>query len=184
MSQMMLTIEQAMALSKKPPRKTKAEHLAKMLAMPPAPALTEAERLAQRSLFERHDVVTYTFRLPMPPTTNHVKAIFQPPRGRARLITTAEGRAYFEAVKELWGRSDYSWSPPLTGRLRLLLAFWFRDRRKADVSNRIKVLEDALTYAGVWGDDSQIDAGGQLRGGVDPAGIGYVDVIVETICQP
>jgi Holliday junction resolvase RusA-like endonuclease len=169
------------APARKRARLKQADYFARFMATPPAVAATTEEAVRQRLLFERHDNVVYQFRLPMPPSTNNAKAIFQPPKGRARLITTAEGRAYFEAVKRIWGRREESWRQPLTGRIRLLLVFFFRDRRRADISNRVKVLEDALTYAEVWTDDCQVDDGRQLRGGVDPRGIGYVDVVIEVI---
>jgi crossover junction endodeoxyribonuclease RusA len=47
--------------------------------------------------------------------------------------------------------------PALAGRLEMRVTFYFADRRRADVSNRLKALEDALTHAGAYLDDSQID---------------------------
>ena len=129
----------------------------------------------------------YSFRLPMPPQVNNAKAVFQAKRrngtpvGHPRIITTAEARAYFDVVTELWRRLPELRNPPLTSRVRLLLTFHFRDRRRQDLSNRIKVLEDALTNAGVWGDDSQVDDGRQLRGPIDDTKVGYVDVVIESM---
>lgn len=45
----------------------------------------------------------------------------------------------------------------LTGRINMGVLLYFSDRRRADISNRLKALEDALTHAGVYADDSQID---------------------------
>jgi len=42
-------------------------------------------------------------------------------------------------------------------RLQMQVTLYPRDRRKQDIDNRIKALWDALTDAGVYEDDSQID---------------------------
>ena len=41
-------------------------------------------------------------------------------------------------------------------KLEMTVTINFRDKRKADISNRIKALEDALVQAGLMDDDSQI----------------------------
>lgn len=45
----------------------------------------------------------------------------------------------------------------LTGRLQVDLVIHPADRRVQDIDNRIKATLDALTHAGVYADDSQID---------------------------
>ncbi len=45
----------------------------------------------------------------------------------------------------------------LTGRLQVDLIIHPADRRVQDIDNRIKATLDALTHAGVYADDSQID---------------------------
>lgn len=42
-------------------------------------------------------------------------------------------------------------------RLSVTVNLHFKDKRKTDISNRIKALEDALMQAGLFNDDSQID---------------------------
>jgi crossover junction endodeoxyribonuclease RusA len=42
-------------------------------------------------------------------------------------------------------------------RLQMQVTLFPRDRRKQDIDNRIKALWDALTDAGVFDDDEQID---------------------------
>jgi crossover junction endodeoxyribonuclease RusA len=42
-------------------------------------------------------------------------------------------------------------------RLQMQVTLYPRDRRKQDIDNRIKALWDALTDAGVFDDDEQID---------------------------
>lgn len=85
--------------------------------------------------------------LPYPPTVNHAKAVV-----RGRLITSREGRRYFETARML-ARAAYK-GPLLTGPVELRLDV-YRPRRIGDLSNRIKVLEDALVGV-VLEDDSQV----------------------------
>lgn len=47
--------------------------------------------------------------------------------------------------------------PVFHGRLKLEVIIHMRDRRKSDLSNRIKCLEDSLQAAGFFADDEQID---------------------------
>lgn len=46
---------------------------------------------------------------------------------------------------------------PLLGRLEMRVMLYYRDRRRTDVDNRVKPLQDALTHAGAYRDDTQID---------------------------
>ena len=46
---------------------------------------------------------------------------------------------------------------PLHGRLNVSMRFYQPTARKCDISNYVKTTEDALTKAGVWIDDEQID---------------------------
>lgn len=86
--------------------------------------------------------------LPWPPQANHYYAVV-----RGRKILGSAGRRYHKDVL-------YRIPPgqrPLMGRLRVLFRAFPPDRRKRDLSNLLKAAEDALTKAGAWGDDSQID---------------------------
>jgi crossover junction endodeoxyribonuclease RusA len=142
----------------------------------PLPDTTDEELARQRALFERHDQVEYAIRLPLSPTVNNYRAVV-----RGRLITSAEGREYHAAVKQFWIAHWNGWPPePLTGRIRLCVEVCFPTARVADVSNRIKALEDALTAAGAWEDDSQIDDLHFRRGAIS-RGCGYCDVWIETL---
>ena len=93
--------------------------------------------------------MTIELRLPFPPTVNHHYGF----RGWQRYIKP-QGQQFraevFAAVREL----DLK---PLTGRLAVLVELFPDSRRRMDVMNREKPLCDALTHAGVWLDDSQID---------------------------
>jgi crossover junction endodeoxyribonuclease RusA len=83
--------------------------------------------------------------LPYPPSANRYFRVF---RGRA--ITSAEAKAYKEVVAELVGQRV---PEPWTGPIRLQVDI-FRPRRAGDLSNCLKVLEDALRGV-VFVDDSQ-----------------------------
>ncbi|MEG3065973.1 RusA family crossover junction endodeoxyribonuclease [Acetomicrobium sp.] len=46
---------------------------------------------------------------------------------------------------------------PLKGRIAVRVRFEAHSRGRWDIDNRFKVLFDAMTEAGVWSDDSQVD---------------------------
>lgn len=104
--------------------------------------------------------------LPLPPTINHYYG--QRPRG-GRYIKPA-GVAFRAAVAEIVAAAGV---PKLSGRVSLFAAIHPADRRRQDIDNRAKSLQDALSAAGVWLDDEQIDElhlvrrevvrGGQVR---------------------
>lgn len=88
--------------------------------------------------------------LPLPPSVNSYRTIF-----RGRMGISKAGRAFKEQV------SDYvaEYRVPKLGaaRLEMKVVLYPRDRRKQDIDNRIKALWDALTDAGVFDDDEQVD---------------------------
>jgi crossover junction endodeoxyribonuclease RusA len=94
---------------------------------------------------------TLTLVLPWPPSVNGYYAVI-----RGRKILSKAGRKYkvdvLAAVLEQVGRHK-----PIEGRVRLSVWLAPPDRRVRDVSNALKSLEDSLTSAGVWRDDSQVD---------------------------
>lgn len=168
----------------KPRRRSKAEWLEKFAAVPTKPAASAEESAKQRALFERHDAAAVSLRVPMPPSRHAYMNLFQPPRGRARLIISSAGRAYKDAVAKCWRDANKGWTPdPLTGPVRLLVVLRMATRRSSDLDNRMKALQDAIVEAGIIADDSLIDHLGVLRGPVDPSGKGYCDLIIETICE-
>jgi crossover junction endodeoxyribonuclease RusA len=67
-----------------------------------------------------------------------------------------------------------------SARLCLIATFYFSTKRVADISNRIKALEDALVQAGLMDDDSQIDEIHIYRGAIVRGGktLVQIDVIV------
>jgi len=168
---------------KKRKRRSRKEHAARFAATPPL-VQTADERTAQRAMFERHDQAVVSIRLPLAPSHNHYWQTWVPP-GSQRALThvSTEGQAFQKAVAWFWSRHYGGFPPePLTGRIRLLLVVHMPRSARSDISNRLKPLEDALTAAGVWLDDSQVDDERLLRGDVIP-GTGAMDVTIESIGQ-
>ena len=95
---------------------------------------------------------TFEVTLPWPPTVNtywrHAAR-----GGTAMVYISKEGQAYRTAVQGLVATKRKLH----TGRLRVEIEAWPPDKRKRDLDNILKSLLDALTYAGIWEDDSQID---------------------------
>ena len=90
------------------------------------------------------------FTIPWPPTVNtyyrHVGS---------RVLISSKGREYREAIQrqamaERWPRFGAK-------RVSVHIEAWMPDKRRRDLDNVLKAALDALTHAGVWDDDSQID---------------------------
>jgi crossover junction endodeoxyribonuclease RusA len=88
--------------------------------------------------------------LPLPPSINCYWR--KSPRG---MYITKDGKTFRQRVAEIVAERNAI----KFGAARLCVAMHvsMRDRRVADVDNRIKAALDALTHAGVYDDDSQID---------------------------
>lgn len=85
--------------------------------------------------------------IPLPPTINHYYGF----AGHRRFLTLA-AKEFRVAVAHA-----VILQPIRFGNVKLEMSVTinFRDRRRADLSNRIKSLEDALVHAGLLDDDSQ-----------------------------
>jgi crossover junction endodeoxyribonuclease RusA len=88
--------------------------------------------------------------LPLPPSVNSYRTIF-----RGRMGISKAGRAFKEQVSDYV--AEYRVPKLGTARLEMKVTVYPRDRRKQDIDNRIKALWDALSDAGVFDDDEQID---------------------------
>lgn len=89
--------------------------------------------------------------LPYPPSTNHLYRVFQ---GRA--IKSAEGRAYFERVREeVWMTLTMRGGIRPPKPLRLTVELHPPDARRRDADGPIKCLQDAV-FAGLGVDDSVV----------------------------
>lgn len=96
------------------------------------------------------------------------------------MLVSREGRRYRERVRALLAAvrpcPDTS---TFRGRLDMIVTLHPPDRRRRDIDNSMKSLLDALAYAGVYEDDSQIDHLDVTRGAVVRGGSCAVE-IVET----
>lgn len=101
--------------------------------------------------------------LPMPPTVNHAYGVR---RGGGRFIKPA-GIKFRQEVAEIVAEAGHK---TLEGRVSLFAVIHPADRRRQDLDNRSKALQDALTHAGVWLDDEQIDELHLIRGAVRKGG--------------
>lgn len=92
--------------------------------------------------------------LPWPPTVNtYWRSLVI--KGQVRVLTSLKGRDYQSSVARLCLLNRAAKN--LSGRLSVTITAYPPDRRARDLDNIAKSLLDALTKAGVWGDDSQID---------------------------
>ncbi len=89
----------------------------------------------------------------LPPTVNHLYRSMK----SGRRYKTAEGRDYQEQVSLLMRRAAQG-ELPNTHSLELEILFTVKDKRRWDIDNRVKALQDCLTMSGIIHDDSQIDA--------------------------
>lgn len=109
-------------------------------------ALLDLERTAQGIL----DPQTLTLTLPYPPTVNrHLIPV------QGRMVKSPQHRQYAAEVA-LVILSTQGSIQPLTGELSLIAELHPPDRRKRDADNVCKALLDALKYAGIYFDDSQV----------------------------
>ena len=87
----------------------------------------------------------------LPPTVNHLYRNFRHWRYK-----TASGRKYQEEVSrhlhETWKKQ-----PPYEEPVELRITFTVNSRRKWDIDNRVKALQDCLSMAGVLKDDRQVE---------------------------
>lgn len=115
--------------------------------------------------------------LPYPPSTNRYWRHVTINRAGRTLISKA-GRQYRKAVTD----ACLAVGCPRAGagRLRVDIAAFPPDRRRRDLDNILKGLLDAITHAGVWEDDSQIDELRVVRGFPDTRNGGSVLVEIRT----
>lgn len=117
-------------------------------------------------------------RLPYPPSVNNYFCEFSRD-GRTYKVVGPAGKEYRKEVllafRETFSRSRlweklYGKIFPLAGRLFFSAELVLPDNRTRDMDNPVKPLWDALTHAGVWQDDSQIDHYQITRLHVEPPG--------------
>lgn len=103
-----------------------------------------------------------TMTLPFPPSTNRLWRQWQ-----GRTLLSREGRSYHAAVAHaaLTGQTTRFGDVPLA----LSIDAWMPDLRRRDLDNLLKITQDSLCKAGLFGDDSQIVDLHIRRAGVDRA---------------
>lgn len=94
-----------------------------------------------------------TLILPWPPSVNAMwRAV--PRRG---VLLSKRGRQYRQAAVAAIANQTFGIAPT-QARLAVLMDVYPPDRRKRDISNIPKAIEDAITVAAsVWCDDEQVD---------------------------
>jgi len=97
-----------------------------------------------------------TIELPFPPSVNHYWRSTVV-KGRPRVLISKPGRLYRSEVRAKVLELLRSMPVALKGRVALDIQAFPPDRRQRDLDNLIKAVQDSLTHAGVWLDDSQID---------------------------
>jgi len=97
--------------------------------------------------------VAVAFTLPWPPSLNtYWRSVVV--RGQSRVLLSQEGREYRKSVVTA---TPHSVRRRFAGRLSVTLTVSPPDRRRRDLDNLPKGILDALRYAQVYLDDSQID---------------------------
>lgn len=119
--------------------------------------------------------------LPYPPSVNtywrHVVI-----NRAVRVLISAEGRAYRKAVADavkLARSAGKIQRHQETCRLSVRIEAQPPDRRVRDLDNLPKAVLDALTHAGIWVDDSQVDELSVIR--LQPVHGGCIRVVVRML---
>jgi crossover junction endodeoxyribonuclease RusA len=120
---------------------------------------------------------SYSMRLPWPPSVNGYWR-----RNTHVTYISKEGKAYQRDAEDALIAEYPDGFPHLKGRLALTVELARRDRRKYDIDNHVKALQDVLEGR-LYEDDAQIDALFVRRLPVDETGQGYCDVTV-TVIEP
>lgn len=103
--------------------------------------------------------------LPFPPSVNSYWRYGQLANGVRRHMISKRGRAYRSEVVALVQSQVHraqrgtvsGYVFPRSARLKVSMVLQPPDARTRDIDNFLKAPLDALTHAGVWVDDSQID---------------------------
>lgn len=92
--------------------------------------------------------------IPFPPTMNTYWRYGQLKNGARMHMISKKGREFTKQVEALCIEHVGAFSD---GRLSVSIHLYPPDKRRRDIDNYIKAAFDAITKAGVWGDDEQVD---------------------------
>lgn len=99
--------------------------------------------------------------LPLPPSLNAAYRSVTI-RGHGRVLLSKAGRRYKEDIKKaVMGMESFG-----SARLAVHYTYWFKDKRRNDLDNRVKLLNDSLEGC-LFDNDNQIDLMILERGGID-----------------
>lgn len=112
--------------------------------------------------------------LPISPTINHAYGVAR----NGRKFIRPAGVAFRLAVCEIVAGRQIA---TLTGRVSVFMRVHMPTKRRADIDNRIKICLDALTHAGVWIDDDQVDSLHIVRGEIIRGG--KLSVVISEIIK-
>ncbi len=102
-----------------------------------------------------HDKLT--LHLPFPPSMNTYWR--SPSRGafKGKVLISEKGRRFrLNVMADVLAHFKGRTPKPITGYVSLTLFLFPPCNRRRDLDNFIKAIQDALTHAGVWQDDSQV----------------------------
>jgi crossover junction endodeoxyribonuclease RusA len=126
--------------------------------------MTEAQFEAHRRMFGRDQPKPQPEQKTLPGTTAVSFIIPLPPSVNALYGVGSDGQKFLLPDQKTF-RNDVigilhiskRGREPLSGRLELWMRLHFANKRRSDIDNRIKSALDAMSHAGAFMDDSQID---------------------------
>jgi len=92
-------------------------------------------------------------RIPYPPSVNHYYKLVPTGNGKWGMIVCKKGK---EHQVKTWAICKQNGIRPTDKKLAVHFVVTRPDKRRRDLSNLLKCLEDSLTKGGMWHDDSQI----------------------------
>lgn len=110
-------------------------------------------------------------RLPWPPSVNHYYV-----HSRKGVFISAKGRLFRKRVIALLGQRD-----PITSPIKLSVELFPPDKRRRDIDNTLKALQDALQHGNLYHDDCQISQLHVYKNPPKPP-TGEVIIKVEPLC--
>jgi crossover junction endodeoxyribonuclease RusA len=120
------------------------------------------------------------FTLPIPPSVNRRQTISR--NGRYLVDTKVYREWKADAVTLIQNAMAQSEPVDCTAKFIFTLIIHFADKRTSDLDNRVKAFQDAVTEAGLWEDDSQVDYFSVRRGEVSPRN-GYIEADIQALIE-